>query len=96
MDHPNIIKLYEIWEWNDVCFLVLEYCDGGELFQYIIDNKFLGEDKAAYIMSQLFEALQYLHNQNISHRDIKPENFMLAKVNDITCIKMIDFGLSKK
>lgn len=50
LDHPNIIKLYEIWEWNEVCFLVLEYCDGGELFQYIIDNKFLSEDVAAFIM----------------------------------------------
>jgi serine/threonine protein kinase len=47
-------------------------------------------------MNQLFEAIQYLHSQNISHRDIKPENFMLAKSNDITCIKMIDFGLSKQ
>lgn len=47
-------------------------------------------------MSQVFEALQYLHSQNTSHRDIKPENFMLVKKNDITCIKMIDFGLSKQ
>lgn len=94
-DHPNIIKLYEIWEWNDVCFLVLEYCDGGELFQYIIDKKFLSEDVAAYIMKQLFSALEYLHSKSISHRDIKPENFLLFKQNDLTCIKMIDFGLSK-
>ena len=79
-----------------MCFLVLEYCEGGELFQYIIDNKFLGEDKAAFIMNQLFLALQYLHSQNISHRDIKPENFMLAKPDNLKCIKMIDFGLSKQ
>ena len=46
-------------------------------------------------MKQLFSALDYLHQKSISHRDIKPENFMLYKDNDLTCIKMIDFGLSK-
>jgi len=95
LDHPNIIKLYEIWEWNEVCFLVLEYCEGGELFHYIIEKKFLSEEVAAFIMKQLFSALEYLHGKSISHRDIKPENFMLYKKDDMTCIKMIDFGLSK-
>jgi calcium-dependent protein kinase len=79
LDHPNIIKLHEIWEWNEVCFLVLEYCDGGELFHYILDKKHLSEAEAAMIMKQLFSALVYVHSMNISHRDIKPENFMLAK-----------------
>lgn len=46
-------------------------------------------------MKQLFSALDYLHSKSISHRDIKPENFMLYKKDDMTCIKMIDFGLSK-
>lgn len=46
-------------------------------------------------MNQLFSALNYLHSKKISHRDIKPENFMLFKKNDLMCIKMIDFGLSK-
>ena len=46
-------------------------------------------------MKQLLSALVYLHGQNISHRDIKPENFMLARDKDPTCVKMIDFGLSK-
>ena len=46
-------------------------------------------------MKQLFSALEYLHSNKISHRDIKPENFMLSKKDDMTCIKMIDFGLSK-
>lgn len=61
INHPSIIKLYEIWEWNDVCFLVLEYCDGGELFNFIIERKHLKEREAAQIMSQLLSALVYLH-----------------------------------
>ena len=95
LDHPNIIRLFEIWEWNNVCFLVLEYCEGGELFDFILEKKHLNEDVAAYIMKQMFEALNYLHSKQISHRDIKPQNFMLLKKNDLTVIKMIDFGLSK-
>ena len=63
LDHPNIIKLHEIWDWMEVCFLVLEYCEGGELFKYIIDHKFLTEDVAAHIMRQIFSALVYLHER---------------------------------
>ena len=95
LDHPNIIRLFEIWEWNNVCFLVLEYCEGGELFDFILEKKHLNEDVAAYIMKQMFEALNYLHSKQISHRDIKPQNFMLLKKNDLAMVKMIDFGLSK-
>lgn len=95
LDHENIIKLHEIWEWSDCCFLVLEYCEGGELFHYITERKHLSEQDAAVIMKQLLSALTYLHKNSISHRDIKPENFMLVKPKDPSKIKMIDFGLSK-
>ena len=71
------------------------YCAGGELFHYIIERKHLDESEAAKIMKQLFSALKYLHEHSISHRDIKPENFMLSAKNDTSCIKLIDFGLSK-
>jgi len=95
LDHPNIIKLHEIWEWSECCFLVLEYCQGGELFHFITERKFLSEREAALIMQQLLSALNYLHQNKISHRDIKPENFMLQTKGDPSQIKMIDFGLSK-
>ncbi len=65
------------------------------MFHYIIEKKHLTEPEAAHIMKQLFAALKYLHDNNISHRDIKPENFMLYSKNDSSCIKLIDFGLSK-
>jgi calcium-dependent protein kinase len=80
---PNHILLYH------------RYCNGGELFNFIIDKKHLTEKEAALIMQQLLGALAYLHSNNISHRDIKPENFMLSIKDDPTCVKMIDFGLSK-
>ena len=71
------------------------YCEGGELFEYIIKRKHLTEAEAASIMKQLLSALVYVHGMKISHRDIKPENFMLLRQDDATCVKMIDFGLSK-
>ena len=82
------------WRWIGFVFLY-RYCQGGELFHFILERKHLNEREAAMIMYQLLSALVYLHSQNISHRDIKPENFMLANKNDPTCVKMIDFGLSK-
>lgn len=51
-----------------MCFLVLEYCRGGELFHFILERKHLTEREAALIMKQLLSALMYLHNNNISHR----------------------------
>ena len=76
-------------------YLLARYCEGGELFNFILERKHLNEQEAALIMRQLLSALVYLHSHNISHRDIKPENFMLAKRGDPSCVKMIDFGLSK-
>lgn len=98
LDHPNIIKLYETWETERICFLVTEYCAGGELFYHIVkkEKRHLGESEAAAIMRQAFSALKYLHMNNIAHRDIKPENFLLFKEDDLDNIKLIDFGLSKK
>jgi calcium-dependent protein kinase len=95
LDHPNIIKLHEIWEWQSICFLVTEYCQGGELFYYILKKKSLSEAEAVEIQKQAFSAIKSLHSNSISHRDIKPENFMLKHADDHSNIKLIDFGLSK-
>lgn len=95
LNHPNIIKLYEIWETDNKCYLVMEYCKGGELFDYIIKHERMSEAIAANIMKRLLSGLHYLHSNNIAHRDIKPENLMLKNPEDITSIKFIDFGLGK-
>lgn len=86
--HSKLIDLF-------LLMILFRYCQGGELFHFILERKHLNESEAAMIMYQLLSALVYLHSQNISHRDIKPENFMLANKNDPTNVKMIDFGLSK-
>ena len=71
-------------------------CEGGELFYHIIESKYLTEGDAAIIMRQIFSAVSYCHSNSICHRDLKPENFLLKKKGDVSSIKLIDFGLSKK
>jgi len=96
LDHPHIIKLYEIYETQEFLYLVQELCEGGELFYHIIKTNYLTEGDAAKIMRQILSAVAYCHSNNICHRDLKPENFLLKKKDDVSSIKLIDFGLSKK
>ena len=91
MDHPNIIKTYKISENNKNYYIIMEYCDGGELFNYIVEKEKLDENEASMFFYQLINALEYIHSLGIAHRDLKPENLLLIE-NKI--IKIIDFGLS--
>jgi calcium-dependent protein kinase len=98
-DHPNIIKLYEIYEDNRNLYLIMEECKGGELFDRIINKieagKMYSEKEAANIFKQVMYAISYCHNQKICHRDIKAENILFLRAGDDSPIKVIDFGLSK-
>jgi len=91
MDHPNIIKTYKITENEKNYYIIMEYCDGGELFNYIVEKEKLDENEASMFFFQLINALEYIHSLGIAHRDLKPENLLLVE-NKI--IKIIDFGLS--
>ena len=98
MDHPNIIKLFEVFEDKRYVYLVMEKCQGGELFDKIIEKLQKGtiftEREAAKIFRQLIEAVAYCHKEGICHRDLKPENLLLSTKLDDSPIKVIDFGLS--
>jgi len=98
-DHPNIIKLYEIYQDNFHIDLIMEECKGGELFERIIRNiekhKNYSEKTAAKIFKQLISAIAYCHSQGICHRDLKPENILFLSEEEDSPIKVIDFGLSK-
>ena len=100
VDHPNIIKLYEIFEDEKNIYLIMEKCNGGELFDkithHIRKKEMFKEKEAAYIFFQIISSLYYLHSNGISHRDLKPENLLYYyKGNDIkNPIKLIDFDLS--
>ena len=91
INHLNIVQFYEIKEDLDKYYILMEYCENGELFDLILSKKKLSEDEAAYYFYQLVNGLEYIHMNNIIHRDLKPENLLLTKNN---ILKIIDFGLS--
>ena len=100
-DHPNIVKLYEVYETKRSIYIIMEKCNGGELFDKIIDKIgkgiMLSEKEAAKIILQIMSAINYCHKNGICHRDLKPENILfLNKGNEENNpIKLIDFGLSQ-
>ena len=89
--HKNIVRLYEVMETPQKIYLVMELCENGELFDYILEHQNLDEKKALKIFQEIINGIEYLHKQNIVHRDIKPENMLLD--SDYS-IKLIDFGIS--
>ncbi|KAH8811491.1 hypothetical protein F5884DRAFT_843141 [Xylogone sp. PMI_703] len=91
IQHPNIIKLFDIWENRTEIYLVLEYVDNGELFDHISTNGRLEEEEAIKYFRQMISAVGYCHSFNICHRDLKPENILLTKDLDI---KIADFGMA--
>lgn len=95
LDHPNILNIREIWEWEKMLFIVTDFCQGGDLFSYMLERNQLAEHEVSILLTQCLSALNYLSENNICHRDIKLENIMLQRSNDLSNIKIIDFGLSR-
>ena len=91
LHHINLIKIHKISEESDNYFIVMEYCENGELFNYIVAHERLSEEETAYFFYQLINGLDYIHHKNIVHRDLKPENLLLSQGN---ILKIVDFGLS--
>ena len=98
MDHPNIVKLFEFYSNEKQYSIIMEYCKGGKLNTEIRNYAPFDEKYSAYIMYQIFSAINYCHNMNIIHRDLKPENILIVnrnKKNNYPNIKIGDFGMSK-
>ena len=95
MDHPNIVKIFEFYNGEKEYYLIMEYCEGGELFDKIVKSN-LTEIQCAYIMYQIISAVNYCHKMKIIHRDLKPENILIKKDEDgFYRVKVCDFGTSK-
>jgi len=95
VDHPNILKLYEVYEDDEFFWLVLELVEGLELFDKIVDRGNYSEKDAANIVKQIVEAVKYLHEHEIVHRDLKPENLLSAGEGENEVVKVADFGFAK-
>lgn len=89
--HPNIIQLYEILETPKQLYLIMEYANGGELFDYIVAKSRIDETEARKFFQQIISGINYIHKLNIVHRDMKPENLLIDSNNNL---KIVDFGLS--
>lgn len=96
LDHPNILKLFELYQDDLNYYLITEYCSGGELFSKIKSLNCLTEKMAADYMKQILSAIVYCHEKKIVHRDLKPENLLLDSKKGNAHIKVIDFGTSRK
>ncbi|XP_053914230.1 serine/threonine-protein kinase DCLK3 isoform X3 [Cuculus canorus] len=97
LSHPNIVSLVEVYETEAEIYLILEYVPGGDLFDAIIESVKFTEHDAAVMITDLCEALVYIHSKNIVHRDLKPENLLVQHNADkSTTLKLADFGLAKQ
>ena len=93
-DHPALVRLRAAYEDADAVHLVMELCDGGELFDRIVARGRYTERAAAAAARTVAEVVRACHAHGVMHRDLKPENFLLANKDDDLSLKAIDFGLS--
>ncbi|KAM3261903.1 hypothetical protein ACQJBY_052542 [Aegilops geniculata] len=89
--HPNVVQLHEVMASKSKIYMVLEFVEGGELFDKIVNSGKLGEDEARRYFHQLINAVDYCHSRGVYHRDLKPENLLLDSYG---ALKVSDFGLS--
>lgn len=91
LNHPNIVKLFDVLQTQNHIYLVLELVTGGELFDRIVQAKKFDENTGRRFFQQLIVALHFCHRNGVAHRDLKPENLL---VDDRDNIKITDFGLA--
>lgn len=96
VDHPNVVKMIEVYEDNTYFCIVLERMKGGEIYSQVCDKNRLDEKTVHRIMVPVFDAVFYCHELGIAHRDLKPENLLLTdEVMDKASVKISDFGLAR-
>ncbi|KAK4492389.1 hypothetical protein RD792_003194 [Penstemon davidsonii] len=93
-NHPNIVSLKDTYEDDSAVHIVMELCEGGELFDRIVARGHYTERAAALVMRTILEVVQMCHRNGVMHRDLKPENFLFANKKETAPLKAIDFGLS--
>eukprot|EP00359_Climacostomum_virens_P006338 CAMPEP_0204917440 /NCGR_PEP_ID=MMETSP1397-20131031/15017_1 /ASSEMBLY_ACC=CAM_ASM_000891 /TAXON_ID=49980 /ORGANISM="Climacostomum Climacostomum virens, Strain Stock W-24" /LENGTH=428 /DNA_ID=CAMNT_0052090271 /DNA_START=488 /DNA_END=1774 /DNA_ORIENTATION=+ len=96
VDHPNIVKFYEVYEDELFMHLVMELCRGGDLLEHLCNSNVYTEATAAKVLSKLLAGVNHLHHQHFAHRDLKPENFLFTTNKPDAEIKLVDFGLAVK
>ena len=93
--HPNILTIEKAFEVGELFYVLIPLCEGGELYEHVVNRGHFTEVDALKVIYDLAGALKALHNHDILHLDIKPENLLFDKATDDANIKLTDFGLSK-
>lgn len=93
MNHPNIMRIYDVFEGEKELFLVLEYVQGGELFDFLVNRGRLPPHEALEYFKQIIYGLNYAHTFSIIHRDLKPENILIASISP-PLVKIADWGMA--
>jgi serine/threonine protein kinase len=93
MHHPNIMRIYDVFEGENALYLVLEYVEGGELFDFIVNRGKMAPAQALAYFKQIIAGLHYAHTFSIVHRDLKPENVLIQSI-DPPLIKIADWGMA--
>ena len=96
LNHVNVIKFREYFEEETRVYIICDLLRGGELLEALIRKGSYTEEDARLIFVQLLTGIQYLHQHGVVHRDLKMENLLLTRANDLSEIKIADFGLAKK
>ncbi|KAI9003626.1 kinase-like domain-containing protein [Gaertneriomyces semiglobifer] len=91
IQHPNVLQLYDVYETDKELFLILEFVEGGELFDYLVKKGRLSESEALSFFQQIMFGIDFCHRYLICHRDLKPENLLLDR--DLN-VKIADFGMA--
>ena len=94
LNHSNIVKFYGYSETNNQLLIKMEYIKYGTLSKWMKGKPKIKEEDASKILKAVLSAVEYMHSMHICHRDIKPENIMLSEENNLSSVKIIDFGLS--
>eukprot|EP01083_Nonionella_stella_P086663 240899_1 len=97
VSNEHIVPIYDLIETRKYLYVVMEQCEGGELFDRIaeLNGEGFSEEDTCLIMHQLCAAVNYMHSKGIVHRDLKPENILCCSPHNIRHIKVCDFGISK-
>jgi len=95
VDHPHIVKMYEVFVSKKNVYLIMELLEGGEMFDRIVSERHFSEQIAAFAIVQILDALVYCHAKGICHRDLKPENLLYSTKEPKSKVVIGDFGLAK-
>lgn len=94
LNHANVVRALDFFEEEKYFYVVMEYLDGGELFDRIVKKTCYNEKEARDLVRILLNSIKYLHDKNIVHRDLKPENLLMTSKEDDASVKLADFGFA--